>query len=67
VPALSQEQIQKMIEEGTAKQEQEMRRKLDAQERRLRDEIARVQAEARKKREAADAAANEGEPTPPPR
>ncbi|HYN22159.1 MAG TPA: protein kinase, partial [Thermoanaerobaculia bacterium] len=66
-PALSQEQIQKMIEEGTAKQEQEIRRKLDAQERRLRDEIARVQAETRKKKEAADAAANEGEPTPPPR
>jgi len=67
VPALSQEQIQKMIEEGTAKQEEEIRRKLDAQERRLRDEIARVQAEARKKKEAAGAAANEGEPTPPPR
>jgi hypothetical protein len=64
-PGLSQEEIEKMVKAEMAKREASIRRTKEAELEKYRKEIERMQAEARKKKEAADAAANEGEPPPP--
>jgi hypothetical protein len=49
-----------------ARREASIRRSKEAELEKYKKEIERMQAEARKKKQAADAAANEGEPPPQP-
>jgi hypothetical protein len=53
-----------MVKEEMARREVAIRRSKEAELEKYKKEIARMQAEARKKKEAADAAANEGDPPP---
>ena len=63
-PGLSQEQIERMVQEEMARREASIRRSKEAELEKVKKELARMQAEAKKKKEVADAAANEGDPPP---
>jgi len=63
-PALSQEEIEKMVKEEMARREASIRKKKEAELRKYQQELERLQAEAKKRKQAADAAASEGEPPP---
>ena len=65
-PGLSQEAIERMVKDEMARREASIRRSKEAELEKYRKEIERMKADARKKKEAADAAANEGEPPPQP-
>ncbi|HVG09202.1 MAG TPA: protein kinase [Thermoanaerobaculia bacterium] len=62
--ALSQDEIEKMVKEEMARREASIRKKKEAELRKYQKELERLQAEAKKKKQAADAAASEGEPPP---
>jgi len=61
---LSQEEIEKMVKEEMARREASIRAKKEAELRKYQRELERLQAEAKKRKQAADAAANEGDPPP---
>ncbi|MEA2560830.1 MAG: eukaryotic-like serine/threonine-protein kinase [Acidobacteriota bacterium] len=63
-PALSQEEIEKMVKAEMARREASIRKKKEAELRKYQQELERLQADAKKKKQAADAAAAEGEPPP---
>lgn len=63
-PALSQEEIEKLVKEGMAQREAKIRQQKEAELRKYQKELERLQAEAKKRKQAADAAANEGDPPP---
>jgi flagellar basal body-associated protein FliL len=65
-PGLSQDELERMVKDEMARREQSIRRTKEAEIEKYKKEIERMQAAARKKKEAADAAANEGEPPPQP-
>ncbi|HWM93477.1 MAG TPA: protein kinase [Thermoanaerobaculia bacterium] len=65
-PVLSQDEIEKMVKEEMARREASIRQKKEAELRKYQKELDRLQADARKRKEAADAAAAEGEEPPPP-
>jgi serine/threonine protein kinase len=62
---LSQEEIQRMVNEEMARREAAVRASKEAELRKYQKELERLQAEAKKRKQAADAAAREGEPPPP--
>jgi serine/threonine protein kinase/CheY-like chemotaxis protein len=64
VPALSPEEIQEMVNEEMARREASIREKKEAELRKYQKELERLQAEAKKRKQAADAAAAEGEDPP---
>ena len=64
-PGLSQEEIERMVKEEMARREAAIRQKKEAELRKYQKELERLQAETAKRKQAADAAGNEGEPPPP--
>jgi type IV secretory pathway VirB10-like protein len=66
-PVLSQEDIEKMVKEGTAQLEARIRKQKEAELKKMQKELERIQADARKRAEDTNAAdAAEGEDPPPP-
>ncbi|HWN41321.1 MAG TPA: protein kinase, partial [Thermoanaerobaculia bacterium] len=63
-PALSQEQIEQMVKEEMARREASIRRTKEAELRKYQKELERLQAEAQKRKQAADAASSEGDDPP---
>ncbi|MFL5077622.1 MAG: protein kinase domain-containing protein, partial [Microvirga sp.] len=63
-PALSQEEIEKLVKEEMARREASIRQNKEAELRKYQKELDRLQAEAKKRKQAADAAADEGDPPP---
>jgi serine/threonine protein kinase/CheY-like chemotaxis protein len=65
-PALSQEEIQRMVNEEMARREASIRQKKEAELRKVQKELERLQAEAKKRKQAAEAAAAEQDDPPRP-
>jgi serine/threonine protein kinase/CheY-like chemotaxis protein len=63
-PGLSQEEIEKMVKEEIARREAAVRASKEAELRKYQKELERLQADAKKRKQAADAAAREGDPPP---
>ncbi|HEX5719972.1 MAG TPA: hypothetical protein VF179_27705, partial [Thermoanaerobaculia bacterium] len=63
-PALSQEQIEQMVKEEMARREASIRKAKEAELRKYQKELERLQAEAQKRKQAADAASSEGDDPP---
>jgi hypothetical protein len=64
VPALSQEEIETMVKEEMVRREASIRQKKEAELRKYQKELDRLQAEAKKRKQAAEAASSEGEDPP---
>jgi hypothetical protein len=65
-PALSQEEIEKMVKEEMARREASIRQKKEAELRKYQKELERLQAEAKKRKQAAEAASAEQDDPPRP-
>jgi serine/threonine protein kinase len=62
--ALSQEEIERMVAEEMARREASIRQKKEAELRKYQKELERLQADAKKRKQAADTASSEGEDPP---